>query len=132
MSVLNMGQDILLGGGVAPELVGHDHPRHILQATQQLAKEPPGGVGVAPALHQDLQHVPVLVDGAPQTVLIAAHADEHLVQMPLVARPGPAPLSVLANCRPKRKSHVRMVSQLTMTPHAARIVSTSRRLRLKQ
>jgi len=42
------------------------------------------------------------------------------------------PFRVLANSRPKRKPHSRMLSQDTTTPRAARSSSTSRRLRLKQ
>jgi len=40
--------------------------------------------------------------------------------------------SALANSRPKRKAHSWILSQDTTTPRAARMVSTSRRLRLLQ
>src|SRR6516162_11614954 len=43
-------QDLALGGGVALELVCHDHPRNVSQALQQLAKEPLGCGRAAPAL----------------------------------------------------------------------------------
>ena len=58
--MLGMGQDLALRGGVALELVGDNHPRRILQAAQQLAEEALGGVGIAPALHEDVEHVAVL------------------------------------------------------------------------
>ena len=45
------------------ERVGHDHPRERLQALQQLAKEALGGFGIAPVLHQVVEHMAVLVDG---------------------------------------------------------------------
>ncbi len=63
--MLDMGQDLALGGTVALELVRHDHPRSILQAAEQLAEEPRGRLRVAPALDEDVEHVPVLVDRAP-------------------------------------------------------------------
>jgi hypothetical protein len=36
--------------------------------------------------------VAVLIDGPPEVMQLAADADEHFVQVPLVARLGPAPL----------------------------------------
>jgi len=40
--------------------------------------------------------------------------------------------SVLANSRAKRRLHSRMLSYVTTTPRAVRMLSTSRRLRIKQ
>ena len=100
LAVLDPGQDLPLGGTIARQLVGHDHTRNVLQALEQLLEEALGRLGAAPALHQNVEHRAVLVDGAPKVVTLAADADEHLVQVPLVARP------------------------------PARIVSTSRRLSL--
>jgi hypothetical protein len=37
--MLDTGQDFTLGGAaVAPQLIGHDHPRYVLQVAQQLAE----------------------------------------------------------------------------------------------
>ena len=85
MAVLDPRQDLALGGGVAVELVCHYHPRNVSQALQQLAKEPLGRGRAAPALDQDVEDISVLVDRTPKIVLLAADADEHLVQVPLVA-----------------------------------------------
>jgi hypothetical protein len=92
LAVLDARQDLALCGGVALELVCHDHTRNVSQAPQQLAEEPPGRRGAAPALDQDVEDISVLVDRAPKIVLLAADADEHLVDVPLVARLWPAPL----------------------------------------
>src|ERR1700736_5143748 len=89
--MLDARQDLALCGGVALELVCHDHTRNVSQAPQQLAEEPPGRRGAAPALDQDVEYISVLVDRAPKIVLLAADADEHLVHVPLVARSWPAP-----------------------------------------
>jgi hypothetical protein len=62
-----------------------------LRATQKLAEESLGRFGIAPALHEDVEHVPVLVDRAPKIMQFASNADEHLIQMPFVVRPWPAP-----------------------------------------
>src|SRR4051812_35756049 len=87
LSVLYARQNVTLGSGVALELVGDDDPRGVLQALQQLAKEALGGFGVAPALHQDVEHVPVLIDRTPEIMQLATDAEKHLVHKPFVARP---------------------------------------------
>ena len=79
LPVFDMGQDLALRCRVALELVGYDHPRRILKPLQQLAKEPLSSFGIAPALHQDVEHDPVLVNGTPEILLLATNADEHLI-----------------------------------------------------
>ncbi|WP_240154510.1 MULTISPECIES: hypothetical protein [unclassified Burkholderia] len=44
-----------------------------------------GRRGIAPALHQDIQHGAVLIHGPPQPVHFAADRYHRLVEMPLVA-----------------------------------------------
>src|SRR6516165_8766993 len=53
-------------------------------------KEPLGCGRAAPALVQDVEDIPVLVDRTPKIVLLAADADEHFVHVPLVAGSGPS------------------------------------------
>src|SRR3954470_12485050 len=50
LAVLDPGQDLPLRGAVTPELVGHDHTRHVPQAFQQLLEEALGRLGVTPTL----------------------------------------------------------------------------------
>lgn len=92
LPVLDAGQDLTLCGGVAPELVGDHHPWRVLQSLEQLAEEPFGGLCAAPALHEDVEQMAVLVDCTPETMQLAPDADEHLVHEPFVARLRPAPL----------------------------------------
>jgi len=68
LAVLDTSQDFLLCRRVAGQLVGNDHPWHILQAYAQFAEELFGGVFVAPALDQDIKHVAMLINGSPQIV----------------------------------------------------------------
>ena len=42
-------------------------------------------------LHEDVEHVSILVDLAPETMLPATDTDEYLVHEPFVARSRPAP-----------------------------------------
>ncbi len=81
--MLNAGQDLALRRAVAPQLVRHDHPGHVLQTAQELAEEPLGRPGIAPALHENVEHMAVLIHGAPEVMQLAPNSDEHLVQVPL-------------------------------------------------
>jgi hypothetical protein len=92
LTVLEARQDHALRGSVAFELVRHDDARNVSQALQQLAEEPPGRGGAAPALDQNVEDIPVPVDRAPKIMLLAADPDEHLVHVPLVTRSWSAPL----------------------------------------
>jgi hypothetical protein len=43
------------------------------------------------ASHQDIEHVPVLINGSPQVVMLAFNGKKHLIEMPFVARAGTSP-----------------------------------------
>jgi hypothetical protein len=60
---------------------------HLPQAREQSAEELLGGHRVSARLDQNVEHVAVLVDRAPQVPLCAADPDEHLIKVPFVARP---------------------------------------------
>ena len=87
MAVLDARHDLAPGGGVALELVCHDHPWNIPQALQQLAEEPRGRGCAAPALDQNVEDISVLVDRAPKIVLLAADPDEGTVSLAASAKP---------------------------------------------
>src|SRR5215831_15349346 len=85
LAMLYSWQYLTLRCTVALELLRDDHPWHVLQALEQLAKELLGGVLVAATLHQDVEHVIVLIHGAPQVMALPVHCQKHLVQVPFVA-----------------------------------------------
>src|SRR4051812_24417794 len=66
LSVLDRGHHLSLGGAVAGQLVRDHDTRGPHLPLQQLAKQPLGGLLVAPALDQDVEHDPILVDGPPE------------------------------------------------------------------
>lgn len=53
-----------MGGGVAPQFVGDELGGDATLALQQAPEEAEGSLAVAARLHQDIQHIPVLVDSA--------------------------------------------------------------------
>lgn len=85
--MLDRGQYLAVRHLVAAELVGDDHPRHILQALEQLTEESIGGVAISVRLDQHIEHVAVLIDRAPQIIQFAVDADEDLVKVPCVTGP---------------------------------------------
>lgn len=98
--MLDISKQIALRSPVASQFVGHDYPRHILQAVQEALEETLGSLGVAPALNQNVEYNSVLIHGTPEIVLDALDPDEHLVQMPLVSRLRSAPAQPVCESLP--------------------------------
>ncbi len=74
-----------LRGAITSELVGNQPPRHAALTLQQLAKEAFGGFPIAARLDENIDHVTILVNGAPEKLSFASDRDEHLVQVPRIA-----------------------------------------------
>ena len=72
---------------VAGQLVGDDHPGHLPQARAQSAEQLPCRHRVSARPHQNVEHVAVLVDRAPQAPPCAVDLGEHLTEVPVVAWP---------------------------------------------
>ena len=117
---------------IAPQLIGHDHPRFILQTLQQPFEEALRRLGIAPGLNKDVEHNSMLFDGPPEIMLDALDTDEDLIHVPLVAGSWPTPAQSVGKTRckfgtsaaPSRRRRGHRVP-------APKISSTSRKLRLK-
>src|SRR5215831_10705526 len=86
LAMLDPWENLALGRTIALQLVGNDDAGNICEALEELAKKLLGGLLIAPALDQNVEHMIVLVDSAPQVMALAIHRQEDLVQMPFVAR----------------------------------------------
>ena len=84
LTMLDPWENLLLRRTVALQLVRNDDPRHILQALQQLAEKLLRCLLVTSALYQDIEHVIVLIHGAPQVMALPIDRQKHLVEVPLV------------------------------------------------
>jgi hypothetical protein len=71
LAMLHAREHLACGRAVALQLVRDDHAWHVLQALEQLAKALLCGLLMAPALHQAIQDVVVLVHRAPQIMALA-------------------------------------------------------------
>lgn len=54
---------------------------------EQLAQQAPGGLGIPPPLNQDVEHNPMLVNGAPQPVRRPGDLDGDFIEVPFIANP---------------------------------------------
>ena len=77
---------------------------------KQPAEELLCGHRVSARLHQNVEHVAVLVDRAPQVPLCAVDLDEHLIQVPFVARPRITTAQLVRVLLPNRSHQARTVS----------------------
>ena len=78
------------GGAIGPQPVGGDHGRREALLPEQLAHQLAGGVLVPPALHQDVQHLALVVHRPPEMHPLAADVHGHLVEVPTRAGLRPA------------------------------------------
>ena len=85
LTVFDPRQYLSLRRAVALQLVCNDDAGNIGEALKELTKKLLGGLLIAPALDQDVEHMIVLVDSAPQVMTLAINRQEDLVQVPFVA-----------------------------------------------
>ena len=76
---------------VAAQAVGDEALWLVLQPSEQAPEEAFGGRGIPPVLNQDVEHHTVRVDRAPEVVHLAIDFQEHLIEVPSVARLRPPP-----------------------------------------
>jgi hypothetical protein len=84
LSVLHTWQHLLFCRAIAGQLIGDQHLRDVLTALEQLAKELLGSLFVASALEEDIEHIPMLINCAPQIVQFAVDFKKHLVEVPFI------------------------------------------------
>src|SRR5215813_5669097 len=77
-------EDLALSGSVAFEFVSDDHARHVSQSLEQLTKESLRRFLIPAALHQDIQHVPVLIHRPPQIVPFPLDRQKDFIHLPFV------------------------------------------------
>jgi len=89
--MLDAGHDLPFGRSIAAELVGDQHVRRSPLLFQELAEQALGGLLVASALDEDIENKALLVDRAPEPVLLAGDGEDDLVKMLFVAAAGGSP-----------------------------------------
>jgi hypothetical protein len=87
LAMFHPWENLALGGCVALQFVGDDYTRDVGQAFEELAEELLRGALIPAALHQDIEHVPVLIHSPPQIVAFSLNSKNHFIEMPFIARP---------------------------------------------
>jgi hypothetical protein len=65
LAMLDPWENLALGRAIALQLVCNDDAGNIWEALEELTKKLLGGLLIAPALDQDVEHIIVLVASAP-------------------------------------------------------------------
>jgi hypothetical protein len=86
-TVNHVAKDGSYGSGVASQFIGNDPHWFGTLATQEFSKEPFCGALITIRLDQNVDHVPVLIDGTPQILLQPFDSNKDLIQVPVVAEP---------------------------------------------
>ncbi len=70
---------------IAFQLVGDQPPRHATLPLQHFAEEAFGGFPITARLDENIDHVTILINGAPEILSFASDRDEDLVQVSRIA-----------------------------------------------
>src|SRR5262245_29901320 len=83
LAVFHAREELALRGTVALQVIGDD-PWDVLTPFEQRAEKLLRGLFIAPTLHQDVEHVIVLVHRPPHVMPLTMHGEKRLIQVPLV------------------------------------------------
>src|SRR5882757_8922369 len=89
------------GSSVRAQLVSRHRLRREALLAEQLAHELDGCAFVPSALNKDFENLALIIDRAPQLHMLAGDPDDHLVEMPAIARPRAAPPQPACDNRPE-------------------------------
>jgi hypothetical protein len=92
LPVFHSWQEFAFGRTIALQLIRDDDAWHVLQPLEQLAKALLRSLLITPALDQDVEHVIVLISGAPQVMALAMDCQKDCIKMPFVPRARPSVL----------------------------------------
>ena len=92
LAMFNARHHLFFRRGIASKFVRSHFNRGSFLAFQQLTEEAFGGTPIAARLEQDVDHIAVLVDGAPEIMLLALDSQEEFIQVPRIAQPTLSPL----------------------------------------
>ena len=78
-AVFDIGHDGALRSGVGSQLISHDTFWSASLLSQKPRQQSFGSLGIAARLNDFVQHIPVLIDGAPKRAFLAIDRDDGLV-----------------------------------------------------
>ena len=90
----------MAGGVIARQLVGDQAARDGALCFQELAEESDRSSPIPSGLHEDVDHIPILVTRPPQVLRPALHPHEQLIEIPRIFLAPPPPSRILQPERP--------------------------------
>src|SRR5258708_6172692 len=84
LAMFDTWQDLAFGCPIALQFISDDDAWHVLEPFEELTEEAFRCVFVPSALHQNIKHVAVLIDGSPQIRPFSINGEKDLIQIPLV------------------------------------------------
>ena len=88
-SMFDRRDDFAVGAGVACKLVGYQRSWTVLESLEELSEKAFGGVCVASALHQNVEHFAFLVHRPPQVDELPVDLADYFIEMPGIPTPTP-------------------------------------------
>src|SRR5258706_1800978 len=83
--VLHARQKLAFGSSIPLELISNNYTRHIRQPFEKFAEKSLRRMLMASALHENIQHMAVLIHRSPEGMFFPTNGRHHLVHMPFVA-----------------------------------------------
>ena len=87
-AMLDLRHDLAPGGGVGAEFVGYDPPRRTSLFAQKPCQQSPRSLCVPVDLHDFVEHVSILIDGAPEITPLPIDGDDDLIEIPSIMAAG--------------------------------------------
>src|SRR6267154_54128 len=88
-------------GSIGGQLVSRQQLGHEALGPEELAHQPECCPLVAAALNQHVENLALVIDGAPQVHPLARDANDHLVEVPAIARTWAGPSKPAGKSRPE-------------------------------
>src|SRR5258706_13468978 len=82
--VLHAWEKLAFGSSITLEFISNNYTRHIRQSFEQFAEKSLRRMLIASALHENIQHIAVLIHCSPEVMVFPTNGKHHLVHMPFV------------------------------------------------
>src|ERR1700730_4141886 len=84
LSMFHTRQDFAFRRTIALQFIGNDDARDVLQLLEQPTEKSLGSLFVPSTLHEDIEHISVLIHRPPEVMSLTTNGEENLIQMPFV------------------------------------------------
>jgi hypothetical protein len=101
LPMLHAKQDFTFRRSIALQCIGNDHARDVLKPIEKLAEKSLRGLLVASDLHENIEHVAVLIHCSPQIMPLTTDREKDLVQVPFVPTLRAVPVEFVSVLLPK-------------------------------